>query len=339
MEVKRDSVALVGIERVAILLLALGDEQVQKLFKLMDDAEIREIAMAMANLGKVSSSVVEITFGDFVKQLSMTGALVGSLDSTKRLLSKALSKEKMDSLLEEISGPAGRTMWDKLSNVNEVMLASYLKNEYPQTIAVVMTRIKPEHASKVMALFPDNLAMEVIMRMLRMENVRREILDDIEKTLRAEFTTNISKSARKDPYGMVAEIFNSMDRQTETKFLSSLEDCNPDVAERIKSLMFTFDDISKLDSTAIQAIIRAADKSKLALALKGANETIKELFFKGMSERAAKLLKEDMAAMGMVRVRDVDEAQAYMVVTTKELANRGEVLLRNGEEDQEELIG
>lgn len=293
----------------------------------------------MANLGKISSTVVEVMFGDFVDQLSSTGALVGSLESTRRLLIKAMPKEKVDSLMEELSGPAGRTMWDKLSNVNENLLANYLRNEYPQTIAVVLARIRPEVSSKVMALLPENIVMEVVMRMLKMESVRREILDDIERTLKVEFTANIAKAPQRDSYELVAEIFNLMDRPTETKFISALEERNLETAERIKSLMFTFEDILKLDSTAIQSIIRMSDKTKLSLALKGANETVQNAFFKSMSERAAKLMKEDMGAMGMVRVKDVDEAQTYIIATTKALSAKGEIVLRNGNEKEDELIG
>lgn len=339
METRKEYVSLSGAERVSLLLLALGEEQVQKLFALLDESEIKQVATTMANLGKISSTVVEVMFSDFVDQLSSTGALVGSLESTRRLLIKAMPKEKVDSLMEELSGPAGRTMWDKLSNVNEALLANYLRNEYPQTIAVVLARIRPEVSSKVMALLPEGIVMEVVMRMLKMESVRREILDDIERTLKVEFTANIAKAPQRDSYELVAEIFNLMDRPTETKFISALEERNLETAERIKSLMFTFEDILKLNSTAIQSIIRVADKTKLSLALKGANENIQNAFFKSMSERAGKLMKEDMEAMGMVRVRDVDEAQTYIIATTKALSAKGEIVLRNGSEKEDELIG
>ncbi len=339
METRKEYVSLSGAERVSLLLLALGEEQVQKLFALLDESEIKQVATTMANLGKISSTVVEVMFSDFVDQLSSTGALVGSLESTRRLLIKAMPKEKVDSLMEELSGPAGRTMWDKLSNVNEALLANYLRNEYPQTIAVVLARIRPEVSSKVMSLLPEGIVMEVVMRMLKMESVRREILDDIERTLKAEFTVNIAKTPQRDSYELMAEIFNLMDRPTETKFISALEERNLETAERIKSLMFTFEDILKLNSTAIQSIIRVADKTKLSLALKGANENIQSSFFKSMSERAAKLMKEDMEAMGMVRVRDVDDAQTYIIATAKALSAKGEIVLRNGSEKEDELIG
>ncbi|MBW8308590.1 MAG: flagellar motor switch protein FliG [Candidatus Paracaedibacteraceae bacterium] len=339
METRKDYISLNGVERVSLLLLALGEEQVQRIFEHLDESEIREIAVTMTNLGKVSSNVVEVMFSDFVDQLSTTGALIGTPESTKRLLTKALPQEKVAQIMEEISGPAGRTMWDKLSNINEELLANYLKNEYPQTISVVLTRIRPEHAARVMTLLPDSLVMEVIMRMLKMESVRREILDDIERTLRVEFMSNISKASKRDSYELVAEIFNFLDRQTEAKMIGNLEESSPDDAERIKNLMFTFDDMLKLDSQGIQAVIRVIDKTKLALALKGANDAIKEKFFSNMSERAGKLMREDMQSMGMVRVKDVDEAQNYIVITTKDLANKGEIVIRKGGDAEDALIG
>lgn len=338
-DVKKDYISLTGVERVALLLLSLGEEQVQKIFGLLEETEIRDIAFAMSNLGKVSSNIVEIMFNEFVEQLSTTGTLVGTVESTRRLLSKALPEEKLNALLNQISGPAGRTMWDKLSNVNEELLANYLKSEYPQTIAVVLSRIRPEHAARVLTMLPEGLVMEVVMRMLRMETVRRDILEDIEKTLRTEFTSNVGKTARRDSYESMAEIFNFMDRQTETKFLTSLDERNQEAADKIRSLMFTFEDIAKLDPKAIQAIIRVADKTKLALALKGATETMKDLFLKGMSERAGKILREDMEAMGMVRVRDVEDAQSTLVLAAKELSNTGEIMLRPVAEEEEAFIG
>lgn len=339
METRKDYISLSGAERVSVLMLALPDEQVTKIFNLMDEAEIREIAQTMSNLGKISSNVVEIMFTDFVEQISSTGTLIGTFESTKRLLSKVFAKEKVDSIMEEISGPAGRTMWDKLSNINEELLANYLRNEYPQTIAVVLTRIKADHAAKVLALLPDSLSMEVIMRMLRIENVRREILDDIERTLRTEFMNNLAKSSRRDSYELVAEVFNFFDRATENKFITSLEEKNYEAAEKIKNLMFTFEDMVKLDQNSIQTLLRVVDKTKLAMALKGSSEAVREAFFKNMSERAGKIMKEDMEAMGMVRVRDVDEAQAYIVVTAKDLASKNEIIIRMGADAGDELIG
>nr|AAF35849.1 polar flagellar motor switch protein FpiG [Rhodospirillum centenum] len=333
--VREDYRGLTGPEKAAILMLALGEEHASKLFSLMGDDEIKELSQTMANLGTVSANLVERLFVEFAEQISSTGSLVGTFDSTERLLLKVMSKDKVDSIMEEIRGPAGRTMWDKLANVNEQVLANYLKNEYPQTVAVVLSKIKPDHSSRVLALLPESFAMEVIMRMLRMEAVQKEVIDDIERTLRTEFMSNLARTNRRDAHEMMAEIFNSLDRNTESRFLAALEERNRDSAERIRALMFTFEDLSKLDPSGIQTLLRSVDKQKLATALKGASETLKDMFFTNMSERAAKIMREDMAAMGPVRLRDVDEAQMYMVQIAKDMAARREIVIASGKGEDE----
>ena len=325
---------LSGQQKAAILMMSLDEDKSAQIFALMDDEEIKELSVIMASLGKVNSNVVEQLFQEFAEKSSNTGTLIGTFESTERLLSKTLDKDRVSAIMEEISGPAGRTMWDKLGNVNEHVLANYLKNEYPQTIAVILSKIKAEHAAKVIALLPENFAMEIVMRMLRMDSVQKEVLDGLEKTLRKEFMSNLSKSTRRDSHELIADIFNSLDRNTETRFM---EERNRESAERVKSLMFTFEDLVRVDSQGIQVLLRNVDKDKLAIALKGASETIKDLFFNNMSSRAGKIIKEDMEAMGPVRLRDVEEAQQYIVTTTKELSNAGEIVISEGK-DNDELI-
>ena len=326
---------LSGAEKAAIFMLSLGDDHAARLFSLMDEEEIKELSQTMANLGTVSSSIVERLFVDFADQISATGSLVGTHESTERLLAKVLGAERVSQIMEEIRGPAGRTMWDKLGNVNESVLANYLKNEYPQTVAVVLSKIKSDHAARVLTQLPENFAMEVVMRMLRMEAVQKEVLDDVERTLRTEFFTNLARSNRRDAHELIAEIFNNLDRNTETKFLTALEERNRDSAERVKSLMFTFDDLARLDNAGMQALLRNAEKDKIPLALKGASESMKDFFFTNMSERAGKLLKEEMSGMGPVRLKDVEEAQGYLVSVAKDLAARGEIVISDGSAEDE----
>ena len=260
---------------------------------------------------------------------------MGSFEQTQRLLASFLDPDKVDGLMEEIRGPAGRTMWDKLGNVSEGVLANYLKNEYPQTVAVVLSKVKPDHASRVLGALPEDFAMECVTRMLRMEPVQREILDKIEQTLRTEFMSNLARTSKRDSHEMMADIFNSFDRQTETRFISALEERNRDSAERIRALMFVFEDLSKLDPGGVQTLLRAVDKAQLGLALKGASEDLRNLFFSNMSERAARILREDMENMGPVRLRDVDQAQMAMVQSAKDLAQKGEIMLAGSSGDDE----
>jgi flagellar motor switch protein FliG len=335
MRVRDDYRTLSGAEKAAILLLAVGEDQMGKLFTLMDDEEIKEISQTMANLGTVSATIIERLFLEFAEQISATGSLVGTYESTERLLVKVLGTERVNNIMEEIRGPAGRTMWDKLGNVNESVLANYLKNEYPQTVAVVLSKIKPDHAGRVLTQLPESFAMEVVMRMLRMESVQKEVLDDVERTLRNEFFSSLARSTRRDSHELIAEIFNSLDRNTETRFITALEERNRDSADKIKALMFTFEDLAKLDASAIQAILRTAEKERIPTALKGASEALRDIFLQQMSERAGKLLREEIAAMGPVRLKDVEESQAHLVAVAKDLAARGEIVIADGTGEDE----
>ena len=315
--------------------MSLGEEQAAKLFAQMDDEEIKEISQVMAGLGTVSSNIVERLFVEFAEQVSSTGSLVGSLDSTQRLLTKVLGEDRVSDIMEEIRGPAGRTMWDKLANVNEQVLANYLKNEYPQTVAVILGKIQQGHAAKVLGTLPENFAMEVVMRMLRMEAVNKDIEKDVERVLRTEFMSNLARTNRRDSHEMMAEIFNNLDRATESRFLSALEERNKDAAERIRALMFTFEDLSRLDPAGVQTLLRAVDKDKLVIALKGSSEELRDLFFSNMSERAAKLMREDMQSLGPIRLKDVEDAQQAMVQSAKDLSDRGEIVIGgSGGDDQ-----
>ncbi len=327
---------LTGPEKAAVVLLSLGEDHT-RLWQGLDEDEIKEISQAMASLGTVSSQVVEELLVEFVSGMSGSGAVMGSYEQTQRLLAAFMPSDRVDALMEEIRGPAGRTMWDKLGNVNEAVLANYLKNEYPQTVAVVLSKIKPDHAARVLTALPEDFALECVQRMLRMEPVQRDILDKIEQTLRTEFMSNLARTSKRDSHELMADIFNSFDRQTEARFIGALEERNREAAERIRALMFVFEDLAKLDPGGIQTLLRAVEKDQLALALKGASEALRELFFSNMSERAAKIMREDMESMGPVRLKDVDQAQMAMVQVAKDLAAKGEIMLV-GQGGDDELI-
>ncbi|MCX7589083.1 MULTISPECIES: flagellar motor switch protein FliG [unclassified Phenylobacterium] len=329
-----DASKLSGPERAAVVLLALGEEH-KTIWEHLDEEEIKEISQAMAGLGTVSSSAVEQLLVDFISGMSGAGAIMGSFEQTQRLLQAFLPPDKVDSLMEEIRGPAGRTMWDKLGNVNEAVLANYLKNEYPQTVAVVLSKVKSDHAARVLAALPEDFALECVTRMLRMEPVQREILDKIEQTLRTEFMSNLARTSKRDSHEMMADIFNAFDRQTEARFIAALEERNRESAERIRALMFVFEDLSKLDPGGVQTLLRNVEKDQLGLALKGASDSLREMFFSNMSERAAKIMREDMESMGPVRLRDVDQAQMAMVQVAKDLAAKGEIMLAGAGGDDE----
>src|ERR1700759_3139118 len=328
-----DLTRLSGPEKAAVVLLALGEDHAG-VWRGLDEEEIKIISQAMAGLGQVTSTVVEDLLVEFVSGMG-AGAITGSVELTQKLLQSFMPPDKVETLMEEIRGPAGRTMWDKLGNVNEAVLANYLKNEYPQTVAVVLSKIKGDHAARVLSALPEDFALECVQRMLRMEPVQREILDKIEATLRTEFMSNLARTSKRDSHEMMADIFNAFDRQTEARFITALEERNREAAERIRALMFVFEDLSKLDPGGMQTLLRTVEKDQLALALKGASDSLRDLFFSNMSERAAKIMKEDMEGKGPVRLREVEQAQMAMVQVAKDLANKGEIVLVGANNDDE----
>ena len=329
---------LSGVERAGILMLSLGEEHGSDVWKMLEEDEIRELSIAISKLGVIDSTVVDTLLVDFVSQLSGNGGLLGNTSATEKLLAQFLSPDRVSTIMEEIRGPAGRNMWEKLSNVQEDVLANYLKNEYPQTIAVVLSKIRSEQAARVLGILPEALALDVINRLIKMEAVQKDVLERVEQTLRSEFMSTLSSTSKRDPYAQIADIFNFFDRQTEGRFFGAMEAEQKEAADRIKMLMFTFDDLIKLDSGAAQTLLRNVDKGKLAIALKGANESVREFFMKNMSQRAGKMMADDLENMGPVRLRDVDEAQALMVTTAKDLADRGEIIIAKGNNAEDELV-
>src|SRR5438067_2210853 len=324
-----------GPRRAAVLMLALGEQYGAKIWTMLDDEELRDLTVAMSTLGTIDAPAVEGLLLEFVSRMSASGALMGNYDATERLLQQYLPTERVGGIMDDIRGPAGRNMWEKLSNVHEQVLANYLKNEYPQTVAVVLSKIKPEHTARVLAILPGELALDVVNRMLKMEVVQKEVIERVENTLRTEFMSNLSQTRRRDAHEMMAEIFNSFDRQTETRFMTALEDENRESAERIKTLMFTFDDLVRLDTAAAQTLTRQIDKDKLAVALKGATDQIRQFFLSNMSARAAKMLLDDMEERGPVRLRDVDDARSHLVNLAKDLAAKGEIMITKSRDDEE----
>ncbi|MGC9270051.1 flagellar motor switch protein FliG [Acidiphilium sp.] len=324
---------LSGAARTAILMLALGDEHGGKLMAMLKDDEIRDVSRAMVGLGKVGPEVVEQLCEEFAASLGRTSAVSGSAEATERMLRAMLPSEMVNQILEDLYGPAGRNIWDKLGKVNESVLADYLIHEHPQTASVVLSRVPADHAARVIALMPDALAIDVVQRMLALGGVQREAIDDVERTLKADFMANLASSAQRDPHEKMAEIFNAFERTVETRMIAALEAKNLEAAQRIKSLMFTFDDLIRLAPQDIQTLLRSVEKEKLPIALKGASDKIRDLFMQNLSERAGKMLRDDIEALGPVRLRDVDAAQLAIVATAKDLAAQGEIEIGTGKED------
>ena len=323
-----------GAQKTAILILAVGEALGGKIFSMLHEEEIREVSKAMVQLGPIPASVVEEMCIEFAADVGNTTGLAGGSDVTERLLLKTLPSSRVAEIMEEIHGPAGRTMWDKLGNVDEGVLANFLKHEYPQTVAVVLSKVRPEHAAKILAALPEAFSTEVVMRLLRMEPVQKEVLDGVERTLRSEFMSNLARTAKRDPHEQMATIFNGMDRKSETRFIEALERRDLEAADRIRALMFTFDDLARIPAQGIQVLLRSVQKDRIAMALKSAPAEMKDLFFRNLSERAGKMLREEIESLGPVKVSAVDESRAELVRAAKELAAQGKIEVKQASEDE-----
>ena len=336
MRVRDDYRSLSGREKAAVLLMSVGNSYATQLLAAMEDKEISELSQSMSELGTVSAVIVEQLFVEFSERISAPGDLIGTPESTERLLKKVIGEERGDKIMNTVGSPDDDTMWDKLESVNEQLLANYLKNEYPQTIAVVLTKLRPDHAAKVMASLPESLSFEVVDRMLDMDAVKKEVVDDVEEILRREFISTLETSDNRDSHEAVAEIINGLDRSTENRLMTMLEEQDQGAANKIREFMFTFDDLANLDTAGFQTLLRSIDKKTLAVALKGTSEALKATFLENMSERAEQIMQDDLAAMGPVRLREVDEAQAEIVALAKNLSANGELVFSGG--DDNELI-
>jgi flagellar motor switch protein FliG len=325
---------MTGIQRAAVLLLALGETYGKEVWGMLDEEEIRLLTAEMTQLGTIESQVVESLFEDFATKARAV-SLRGDFEGTERLLNKILPKSTVDVIMEEMRGPAGRNMWQKLTNVQPQLLANYLKNEYPQTIAVILSKLRADHTARVLSELPPSLAEEVVNRMLTMGPVPRDVLQEIDGALRREFIASLTRAARRDPHEQMADIMNQLGRNEEGRFLNAITRENPDGADKIKALMFTFEDLANLDRAGIQTLLRSLDKSILAQALKGASEALRNLFLSNMTQRAGKMLRDEMDNLGPMRLKDVDEAQQSVVRSVKQLEADGLLQLdRSGESEE-----
>lgn len=204
-----DSSGLTGAQKASIIMLSLSEENASKMFSMMTEDEIKQVSYAMSTLGTIKQETIEKLIMEFNNDIAGDVSLLGSLESTEKLLEKILGKEKVQTIMEEISGPMGKNTWDKLAHVNEDTLSSYLKNEHPQTIALIVSKMAPIQAANVLAILPEDISFEVMMRMLSIDAVKKEVLDNVERTLRIEFINNLSKTQKQDSNQMLAEIFNN----------------------------------------------------------------------------------------------------------------------------------
>jgi len=336
----RDNIkSLTGAERLAIIFLCLGEDKAAEFLERMDESEITAVSHSIAGLGTIASSVVEQVMFEFAENMGQGANLIGNYDTAEKMLLRIMPERRVAEIMGEIRGPLqGRNMWDRFSNLNESLIANYLKNENPQTVAAIMSKIKGDTGAKVLALLPKAMQMDVVQRMINMDAVPRDVLVEIESTLMNEFMATATRASASDPHERMAEIFNRLDPDSLQPLMEGLEREMPDALQRIKQKMFTFEDLVRLDANSLAKVMRGAEGKTLPMALKGASDSMRKVFLDAMPERSRNILLEEIQIMGAVRLKECQEAQSQLVAVAKQLAEEGAIVLPQGDEDDAMIV-
>ena len=329
--------SLRGFEKAAVLLNYLGPDAAKALFKNIDDGDIRKLLGTMAKFRVMPVEVTKKVLEEFYELISESEDYIFSeKTSSKDVVIEAVGEERARGILGHMSssGPAQRTL-ESLEIVDAKSLANFLINEHPQTISVILAHLEPEKKGEVLKRLPEALQAEVVLRLANLDHVAPELITEVDRVLKMELSTlGTVEQASLGGVQPVAEMLNVMDKNTETSIMSRIEEKDPILAEEIRKLMFVFEDIVKIDDKGIQTLLKEVPNDKLLLALKTANEDIKLKIFKNISQRAANLLKDDLANMGPARLSDVEGAQVEIVNTARRLEAEGKILIaRGGSED------
>jgi len=323
---------LSGKEKAAIFLIALGPEKSAKVFKHLNEEEIEELTLQIANMRMVSSEEKEKVMEDFY-QLALAQEYIteGGINYAKEVLERALGEEKAVDIISRLTSSLHVRPFEFVRRADPDQLLNYIQDEHPQTIALILSYLRPNQSAQILSnLDPDKQA-EVVRRIALMDRTSPEIIKQVEKILETKFSGLLTQDfTTTGGVQNVVDILNSVDRGTEKHIMDELDRSNPELSEEIRKRMFVFEDIVNLDNRSIQRIIREIDNSQWALALKGASEEVKEVIFANMSKRLVEMIKEDIDFMGPVRVRDIEEAQQNIVNVIRRLEEDGEIITPRG---------
>lgn len=333
---KKDGGELSGVEKAAILLIALGPEKSATIFKHLKEEEIEQLTLEIANTGSVSPTVKEEVLSEFYEVcLAQQYIAEGGINYAKELLEKALGEDKARMVIGKLTASLQVRPFEFIRKTDPSQLLNFIQDEHPQTIALILAYLPPQMASMVVsALAPEKQA-DVAKRIAQMDRTSPDVIKQVEKVLERKLSSLVNQDYTiVGGVDAIVAILNSVDRGTEKHIMETLEIEDPELADEIRKKMFVFEDILTLDDRAIQRVLRDVDNSDLAMALKGSNEEVQNVIFKNMSKRLAVMIKEDMEFMGPVRMKDVEEAQQKIVNVIRKLEDSAEIVISRGGGDE-----
>ena len=327
---------LTGLERVAILLICLGEEAAAQIFADLNDEEVALVSKTMASITHIPQQQKEEVLNKFHEdQQNSVGLFVKGEDFTKRALSATPGDNRGDQLLDQFVASMETKSLETISKMNPSMVAGILEQEHPQTIALVLSTQTVEHASEILSFFPEEVQTDVVYRIAKIEKVSPEVINRIEDALHREIGL-VSGKEQKQVGGIeaVVSLLQSMKNSQDADIIENIEEHDPEMAEEIRKRMFTFEDLIDLDGRSLQMILREINKDSLTLALKTASEQMREKIFSNMSQRAADMIRDDLEAMGPVRLSEVEMMQQPIVKVAMQLEEEGKLVLNSGGKDE-----
>lgn len=329
----RKAKRLSGAEKSAILFLCLGEEHGGALMQQLDVVEIRKITRAISAMGEVHAEVVEEVMREFGQKVANYGGITGSVEAARGLLKGFLPEDRVSEILEEIEISSTGDLWGDLSELDEKMLAEFLRKEHNQTVAVILSRVRADAAAKVLPLLGQDRAADLVERMIAMEELPAEAVRSIEESLRREVLAKAGRNAGAETEKQLVMVFNKLDAKVFEGLSRELEKKIPDKFRTIKQKMFVFDDLIDLKPALLARVMREVTGKTLPMALRGAQKELREHFLSSVPARSRDMLSEEMKSMGPVRSRDVKQAQSELVEAALRLAQEGEIELPNSDED------
>lgn len=325
-----------GKQKAAILVMTLGPEKAADIFKHLNEEEIEQLTLEIANLRKVSSQDKEKIMEEFYQLcLAQDYIVQGGIEYAKDILERALGSQKAIEIINRLASTLQVRPFDFIRRADPSQLLNFIQNEHSQTIALILAYLNPEQAAILLSSLPAEKQVDIAKRIATMDRTSPEIIQEVENVLEKQLTSlGAQDYTSAGGIQAVVDILNSADRATEKNILDSLENEDPELAEAIKKHLFVFEDIINLDNRSIQRVIREVDNSDLCLALKGASEEVAKVIFNNMSKRMAEMVREDMEYMGPVRLRDVEEAQQKIVAIVRRLEESGEIVISRGKGDE-----
>ena len=326
--------ALRGTEKAAVLLLAMGRELSGGVLREFDPEEIKMVTRAAAELKPVSGTELEAIVEEFAQQFSQGADIYGTVGELEKLLNGVLPPDQISDIISEVLGNKTKSVWERISLVSESLLANYLQKEHPQTAALILSRVKPACAARVMSQLPSEMRHDLMRRMLSLKPVVEEAMSIIEKTMHEDFMINFARNLASDTYPRMADIINKMERTQMEESLKNLTESRPKSAEILKGMLFTFDDIINLTSKARMLIFDQIATDRVVTALKGSDASFRELILSSLASRTRRLVEHELASGVPTNQREILEARRAITDLALDMAGRGEIELNPDQEDQ-----